>query len=431
MISYNIFDGTAPAMPKPGKGTEFVKFILSKASRDMREALLPMAFPAAATYLSEVRFRYNDGILHEMCGMEGHLVAPSGSGKGQLTRLMEAITERLQEHDAAEYRKISTWENLARSKAKDSKQPPRPEACFRCPPGNFTNASFLQNAMALEKQGGLSQYINLPEVEMVDRICGGHQQVSEMLRVIYDCGRTGALRATADGVTGSAVMRVNLTVSSTPEAARQFYRRELTNGFFGRINFAYKPRGTRSGKIPRQGQYDETFRQQLGLYLDGLTAAKGDFHVAELNRVAGQLAREMADLAEQTDDDLLFELSHRCILSAWKKGAMLWLLNQQTWARSIADFVRWFCYYDLWSKLQVFGGLITKASTTHGDDQKQGPQNMLTRLPDTFSLQQLEALRLELGKTEKGAKHQLDVWKHRRYVTFSAETGLYTKVIKN
>ena len=41
---YNIFSSTAPAMPKPGKGTEFVKLALSQASKDMREVLIPMQF---------------------------------------------------------------------------------------------------------------------------------------------------------------------------------------------------------------------------------------------------------------------------------------------------------------------------------------------------------------------------------------------------
>ena len=31
-MTYNIFDRTAPAMPKPGKGTEIVKLLLSQAS---------------------------------------------------------------------------------------------------------------------------------------------------------------------------------------------------------------------------------------------------------------------------------------------------------------------------------------------------------------------------------------------------------------
>ena len=59
-MTYNIFSGTAPAMPKPSKGTEFIKFALSQASKDMREVLIPMEMPALAAHLTEVKFMYSD-----------------------------------------------------------------------------------------------------------------------------------------------------------------------------------------------------------------------------------------------------------------------------------------------------------------------------------------------------------------------------------
>ena len=33
-MTYNIFSNTAPAMPKPAKGTEIVKLLLSQISKD-------------------------------------------------------------------------------------------------------------------------------------------------------------------------------------------------------------------------------------------------------------------------------------------------------------------------------------------------------------------------------------------------------------
>ena len=59
-MNYNIFSNTAPAMPKPSKGTEIVKLILSQASKDMQEPLVPMAIPALAAHLTNVKFLYSD-----------------------------------------------------------------------------------------------------------------------------------------------------------------------------------------------------------------------------------------------------------------------------------------------------------------------------------------------------------------------------------
>jgi hypothetical protein len=248
-----------------------------------------------------------------------------------------------------------------------------------------------------------------------------------MIRNIYDRKRVGALRATAEGVTGNPLIRANLTFSSIPEVARQFYKRDMINGFFGRIPFAYKARGERKGKIPRKGAYNEAFIQQLDEYLIRLDNCKGRFVVKPLNKMADQLAEEMARVADLADDDILFELSHRSIFAAWKKAATLWILNNQTWTRSIGEFMTWFCYYDLWSKVRVFGDMF-KLGDAQGDEvQKTGPKNMLDSLPNTFNEQQLEALRLSLGKSKEGTKHQLNVWKNRGFITYSNQTGLYTK----
>ena len=72
-MDYNIFSNIAPAMPKPSTGTEFVKFAISQASKDMQEVLIPMAIPALAAHLTDVRFMYSDNKYYEMCGQMGHL----------------------------------------------------------------------------------------------------------------------------------------------------------------------------------------------------------------------------------------------------------------------------------------------------------------------------------------------------------------------
>ena len=44
-MNYDISKATAPAMPTLGRGTECIKILLSQASKDMRETLVPMFFP--------------------------------------------------------------------------------------------------------------------------------------------------------------------------------------------------------------------------------------------------------------------------------------------------------------------------------------------------------------------------------------------------
>ena len=414
-------------MPSLGRGTECIKILLSQVSKDIQEPIVPMLFPILGAHMSGAEFQYPDLSWKEPCGMMANLVAESGGNKGQLSLLVEAICRDFRQHDDVELKKLVEWQKQVKTKGANKEKPARPEVAFWIPPSDVTNPAFLQNAMALEKFGGRTQYINMPEVDMADRMCGGHKQVSQMLRNIYDRQRAGALRATADGVTGNPILRCNLTISSTPFATRKFYKYELFNGTFGRMVFSYKPRSGRDGRIPRQGKYSDEFYKKLDEYLMRLDVCKGRYIIRRLNTLTDKLAQDMATMADLADDDVLFEISHRALVSGWKAGCILWALNNQTWTKPMGELVEWLVYHDIWSKMQIFADMIGKDADTMGEAHRHGPKNMLDSLPDSFNEKQLEALRMELGKSIEGTNSQLRKWVFRKFITYSAQTGLYTK----
>ena len=414
-------------MPRLGKGTECVRLLLSQVSKDMHEPMVPMLFPILGAQISEAKFQYPDHSWKEMCGMMGNLVADSGCNKGQLSNVVEALCRNLRAHDDEELAKLVEWQKMMKTKSANKEKPARPDVAFWFPPSDVTNAAFIQNAMGCEKLGARTQYLNMPEVEMADRMCGGHKQVSQMLRNIYDRTRAGALRATAEGVTGNPLLRANITMSATPFAARKFYKNELFNGTFGRMVFSYKAREGHSGRIPRQGKYDESFLKNLDEYINRLAICKGRFIIKPLNKLVDDLAADMATLADLTDDDTLWDMSKRSLVSAWKAGGILWVLNRQSWTRNMAAMVEWLVYHDLWSKMRIFADLLGQDADSTSEAQRRGPKNLLDDLSNPFNEAQLEALRISLGKSKEGTKNQLYKWVHRKFITYSAQTGLYSK----
>ena len=426
-MRYDISKHSAPKMPNLGKGTECIKILLSQVSENMQEPMVPMFFPVLGAHISGTEFQYPDNSWKELTGMMVNLVAHSGDNKGQFKNITEAICRDFIQHDKAEEDKILEWQKQKQTEPDNKKKTARPDVFFRFPPSNTTNAAFIQNALALEAQGGLSQYFNLPEVEMADRLCGGHKQVSVLLRNVYDRDRAGALRATADGVTGNPIIRACFTISSNPDSTRKFYKYELTNGTFGRMVFSYKPRGERKGDIPRLGKYPDEFYQKLDNYMGRLDLCKGRFIIRPLNKLTDKLARDMATLADLVDDDLLFEISHRSLVSAWKAGCVMWVLNNQTWTKAMGGLVEWLVYHDLWSKMQLFADMLDPNADQLIEAQRHGPKNMLDGLPDTFNEAQLEALRNSIGKNKEGTGAQLRQWQCRKFITFDSQTGLYSK----
>jgi len=90
-MNYDITKPQAPKMPNLGNGTECIKILLSQASKDMYEPLVPMFFPVLGAHLSGAEFQYPDLTWKETCGQMANLVADTGGNKGQLSLLVEAI----------------------------------------------------------------------------------------------------------------------------------------------------------------------------------------------------------------------------------------------------------------------------------------------------------------------------------------------------
>ena len=430
-MTYDIFSSNPPQEPSTGRGTEFLKFFSSKASAKMRQPLKPSAFPAVSAHIpSEVKMKYSDGKYYEIgAGQLSHLIGVSGIGKREQSHLVGATCRDFEAHDTAEFQRLALWSSQMKSRAANRAKPERPtDIYFLYPPEDITKPAFAQNCQALEQNGGLTQYINLSECEAATRIAGSKSQMSVLIRNAFDVERGGGqLRASESGISANPVIRLCMTMSSTPEVAQAFYKRDMRNGFFSRINIAYVPRGERIGKIPKQKDYDEDYFAMMDMYLQKLKTARGSFCVKQLNKVADQLAEEMVDLANLADSDDLFEISHRSIFSSWKKASVLWLLNDQIYTRSIGEWMVYFCYYDLWSRLQVFNQMISPGDVQTDNAHKRGQVNMLESLPNPFSEQQLENLRISLGKSKDGTKHQISVWVNRNFVAYSNQTGLYSK----
>ena len=161
-----------------------------------------------------------------------------------------------------------------------------------------------------------------------------------------------------------------------------------------------------------------------------LNTCKGRFIIRPLNYLTDQLAQDMATMADLADDDILWDISKRALTSGWKAGCVLWVLNNQTWTKPMGEMVEWLVYHDIWSKMQLFADMLGKDADQVSEAQRHGPKNMLDNLPGTFNEAQLEALRTSLGKNLEGTKNQLYQWVFRGFVTYSEQTGLYSKTEK-
>ena len=89
-MKYDITKPVRPKMPNLGKGTERIKLLVSQASKDTHEPLVPMLFPPLGAHVSGAEFQYPDHTWKEVCGLMANIVVDSDGNKGQLSQLVEA-----------------------------------------------------------------------------------------------------------------------------------------------------------------------------------------------------------------------------------------------------------------------------------------------------------------------------------------------------
>ena len=430
---YDITRPTPPEMPNLGKGLETQKLLLSQTSKDMYQPEHPLLYAALGAKISGAEFQYPSGQWLEPCGQILLLCADSGNNKGQHSLLVEAIMREELRSDHEAINKYLEWQKNYKAVNKRDK-PVEQDLCIHVLPSDTTRPGYLKAQMAAEKHGGYTTFIDLPEAVMLDNLCGGHKQMTQILRLIYDRSRYRALRATVDGITGSAILRTNISMASTPTDIRKFLRYNLLDGTLGRIAFSYKPRSEkRDPHIPKIGRFDDGFYQELDARMAPLALCKGRYVIPQLNKVCNKLSAEICEYADLTDNDIMWDMAKRSIVTSFKAGCIMWALNNMTWTRGMADTVEWLTWHSIWSVWAVMGDMLQKDSNADSAESgKSGPANMLDSIEgNTFSEQQLDALRQRLGKpTGAASKKQLSVWSARGFIEYSAQTGLYTKTEK-
>ena len=109
-------------------------FLLSKASKDMHQSIVPILFSLMESHVNGAKFMRPNQKWKEMCGMMGNLMADRRCRKGQTVRTTGGtICRDFRQHDEEERTKV----------------------------------------------GARTRYLNMPKVEMTDRMCSGYRKTAK------------------------------------------------------------------------------------------------------------------------------------------------------------------------------------------------------------------------------------------------------------
>jgi hypothetical protein len=269
-------------------------------------------------------------------------------------------------------------------------------------------------------------YSRLDEIGLLNQLKtnGKGNNVTEILRLAYDCGEYGQERVGTKSVSECVEVRYNVNASTTPGKCRRFFKDSLLDGTLSRTSFCTIY--TDDDRMPLYGVYDDKFQKQIQEFVAHLNEAKGLIVCKKANKLATEMIEENRQYSALTDDDTYRELSYRATLSAFKRGMVLYILNGQKWCNEIEDFVRWSYHYDMWCKMWIFGENMRRAMDLDKAVMLPGRPNLMELLPDTFTLEDLNAVRRAQGMKGDGSA-LLRKWVSRGYCTYDPVTKKYTK----
>ena len=399
--------------------------LCSRAPEYYRPAVCENLFPPMAVNMSGVKFMYWDNVLHEATFME-LLAAQMSIGKGCVTKPCEMMVSRISENDKVAREREAQWK-LKNPQGATSLEARPKDLCVQSLIDNLTDAVFNQRVADAAYNGEKYIYVKVDELDTLKNITSrnSEQEVSTIIRKAFDNSPHGQERVGSASVTGIAPLRFNFNASSCPKNARNFFRKNITDGTITRLSVStiIKPEGAR----PVYGIYDDEYRATVNKVVDLLESFHGTYKCEEANKFAQNLCDENERLAELYDSEGYLVLSYRATVIAWLKGMVLWLLNGQQWTTVIEDYVRWSLRYDLWCKMLIFGEMLEKEIAENKLSNHRGPQNLCEMLPEIFRLKDLENLRSRLGKRGGSAKNLLAKWKARGIVSYESIDGEIVK----
>ena len=403
----------------PQKLPRLIRLLVSKTPAIYQPAVSQAVFPALASHLCDTRFRYVDNVEHEATLMN-ILCAPTGSGKESITQPINRIMADIRARDAEQRERERAWKDECNRKGSNKDKRERPEGLVIQEVNiDMTNPAFVLRMKEAERH---FLYAKVNELNLFDALKGKTNQHFRIMELAFDLGNYGQDRVGVQSVTETVKVRFNWNACCTPKKCRDYFRRVVTDGPVSRISFATIERRPCGSEIPVYGSYDASFDEELKPYIDNLLKARGLVDCPQALRLARKLMEENAEFARLSQNYVFENLSFRANVIAYLKACVLYVANGMKWEKSIEDFVRWSERYDLWCKLKLFGQMIYDAD---GEQDKvsrtapNGPKNLLSLLPDEFTMDDYVKVRRAQGFDNDNARRIRDAihqWVHRGYV---------------
>lgn len=411
-----------PKMPK--QIPRFVKAYLWNTPSHYLSGFSQAGFPAAATLMDDVTFRHPNNLYYP-AKLNADVVGDSGVGKNGLPFIFNALLADLmvESHDNMEREvEIKEQNSLLGINSKKKAQPK--DLIQRIV---FPNTTTPALANQMKQNHGLPCFMEAKEIEDLYCFKNGAGGISPLVLLREADDRDGKIRQRRVGeksVTVDVPLFLNYCVSTTPEGAQDFFKRDMLKGALNRQEIAYIPPQPIGSDEPEYKPYDERYTRRLQPFIDNLRKARehaddnGQIVCKQAIALHKQLKKECAAYVQTTFDRTWDNLTHRGLTHAFLKACVLYVANGCKWEPAIETFIRFSFHYCLWSKFFVFGDKIREAEKKVQYSKPGKPNLLLLITSNVFTLSDAITMRKNQGMDDSisATKNMINVWVNRKWI---------------
>lgn len=422
------------------KTLPYVFRLIARRFPNNPHAMILCSLPPLGALCTNVRAEYIDG-EEESPLFYCILTAPQASGKKVCRKIDSLLAYPIKDHDDAERQALMDYKKELKLHKNDKKQPEEPTTHIRKVPAKISQRVFLERTYYAE---GKSLYSFAEELDSLTQGMkgGSWSNLSDILRLGFDGGEFGSDYASENSFAAVCQARWCMLMAGTWGAVDRFFP-NLEDGTMTRFMFAQLEDNQGKPLLPKKSsgakKEEEAIREeamalydlcsqdlQIKISLPNTTKALLDWQDLQI-RIWELGGRQDTALDTLRRRSMLMGFRAALVASATDRR-----FNQREAVKNagtdkvmkadsptIADFAVWVAQEVLDQQMALFAKQLNQVNRNERriklEAQSQMRTNstlkLLAELPDTFTVNQLQAIRGERGFPDKnGALVNINRW---------------------
>ena len=413
-------DMALPSLPK------VLDLICRRIPEGFRPAMVIAALPILGALATRVRFQYLDKQEHSFSFMSC-ITAPAATGKSFIRKPVNLLLTPIDRQDEIERQKEEEYKEALRAAKNSKMQPTNPRPC---PRNNGINVSIAKLLQLLSYSDGKHLIGIGEEIDTLVKSerAGVWSQKSDIYRLGFDNAKYGQNYMSDNSFSANVPVYYNLLLTGTPGGMYRFFK-DVEDGLVTRFCFAQLP-DMFGADIPAFENYTAKEEEEIIAIAEKLDKASGTIACSHVGTRIRRWLNDKRELAIREDSRAIDTLRKRSAVIGYRAGMLAYLLNGEKYDKAVGEFTAWVAEYIFQNQMQLFGNKFEEVAQQQliVNERRSQVTSLLTQLPETFTRNELMALRARNGQSTNVATI-LSRW-HSSGFIFKIDKNTYKKTSK-